>query len=209
MSDDPYCYPPDFKVLRNKLNLRNPVELDHAERLIVRNRAQQGVPKGDFDLRHLQAVHKHLFGGVYDWAGKVRTVEISKGGSQFQPKSFIETGVANVHRRIVAADYLKGSNRDGFAKQAGEIIGDLNHVHPFREGNGRTQLQFLNQLAERAGHRFDIQKLDRNAWMRASAKANDCDYTLMQDSIRDALNDGGRIRSEKRIVRNRDDGRGR
>lgn len=209
MSDDPYCYPPDFKVLRNKLNLRNPVELDRAERLIVRNRAQQGVPKGDFDLPHLQAIHQHLFGSVYDWAGKVRTVEISKSGSQFQMKSFIETGVANVHRRIVAAGYLKGTSRDEFAKRAGEFMGDVNHAHPFREGNGRTQLQFLNQLAEQAGHRFDIQKLDRKVWMHASAKANDCDYGLMQDSIRDALTDDGRTRLEKRVVRNRDDGRGR
>ena len=208
MSEDPYCYPPDFKVLRNKLNLRNSAELDRAERLIVQNRAQQGVPKGDFDLLHLQAIHQHLFGSVYDWAGKVRTVEISKGGSQFQPKSFIETGVVDIHRRIVASNYLKGTDRDDFAKRAGEIIGDLNHVHPFREGNGRTQLQFLNQLADRAGHRFDIQKLDRDTWMRASAKANDCDYTLMQDSIRRALDDG-RARSTRRIVRNRDDGRGR
>ncbi|WP_127116227.1 Fic/DOC family protein [Shimia sediminis] len=208
MSDETYCYPPDFTVLRNKLNIRDAESLDRAERLIVQNRSQQGVPSGDFDLPHLKAIHRHLFGAVYDWAGKVRTVEISKGDSQFQPKSFIEAGMKDIHGRIVAAGYFKGTDRDIFAQRGGEIIGDLNHVHPFREGNGRTQRLFLKQLADRAGHRFDIRKLDRDMWMEASARANDCDYTLMQESIRGALT-GDRSRSGKRIARARDTGRDR
>ncbi|MHA3914257.1 Fic/DOC family protein [Halovulum sp. GXIMD14793] len=152
MSDEVYCYPPDFNVLKNKLSLREADELDYFEREFVYARAMQEMPTGDFDLAHLCAIHRHLFQDVYDWAGQVRTVEISKGGSQFQPKAYIETGMTDVHCRILGQDYLRGLSPDEFSKQVGHIIGDVNYVHPFREGNGRTQLYFYKQLASRAGH---------------------------------------------------------
>ena len=147
MSDPVYCYPPDFIVLRNKLDIRDPDTLDKAERLHVRNRAEQGIPTGNFDLAHLKAIHGHIFQDVYDWAGQVRTVEISKDGSQFQTVRFIETGMADIHKRIVVARCFRGLGGDEFAKQVGLVMGDVNYVHPFREGNGRTQLQYLKQLA--------------------------------------------------------------
>jgi cell filamentation protein len=58
-------------------------------------------------------------------------------------RQYIQTGIADVQRRIVKAGYYKGSTAEGFAKESGIVIGDINHVHPFREGNGRTQLQYL------------------------------------------------------------------
>ena len=103
-----YCYPPDFTILRNKLNIRDLPTLEAAERQFVVQRLLEAMPKGDFDLEHLRAIHRHLFQDVYEWAGNVRTVEISKGSSQFLPRSFIETGMVDVHRRIVAANYFQG-----------------------------------------------------------------------------------------------------
>ena len=149
MSDDPYVYP-GTSVLKNKFNIRDQEELARAERLAVQARMEQGVPRGDFDLAHLRAIHRHLFQDVYDWAGEVRTVEISKGNSHFQPHGYVDQGMADVHRRIVEAGYLEGTEKAEFADKAGEIIGDINYAHPFREGNGRTQLHCLKQLAERA-----------------------------------------------------------
>jgi len=138
MSDEAYCYPPDFVVLKNKLDLRDAELLDRFERRAAAQRAAQGIPSGKFDLAHLRAIHRHLFQDVYDWAGELRTVEIAKGGNQFQFRQYITTGMADVHRRIVAAKFLKGLSARAFADKAGEIIGDINYVHPFREGNGRT-----------------------------------------------------------------------
>jgi len=138
MSDEVYCYPPDFSVLRNRLGLRDAIELDQHERELVLFRVKQGIPSGQFDLAHLRAIHRHLFQDVYDWAGELRTVEIAKGGNQFQFRQYISTGMADVHRRIVAAEFLKNMSGRAFADKAGEIIGDINYVHPFREGNGRT-----------------------------------------------------------------------
>lgn len=104
MSDTEYCYPPDYTVLRNKLGLRDAKELEFFEREFVMQRIAQGAPSGDFGLAHLQAIHRHLFQDVYEWAGEIRTVEIAKGGSQFQFRRFIETGMADIHRRLAARD---------------------------------------------------------------------------------------------------------
>lgn len=186
MSDDHYVYS-GTTVLRNKLDLRDPTQLDRVERRFARQRARAGIPRGDFDLRHLQAIHKHLFQDIYDWAGKVRTVEISKNGSQFQFRQYIETGMADVHRRIKQARYFQGTTRLQFAAEAGKIMGDVNYVHPFREGNGRVQLLYLKQLAQKAGHRLDLKKIDRESWMEASHRAHNADYSLMTKCIEKAL----------------------
>ena len=187
MSDRYYCYPPDFIVLRNRLDIRDGPALEAAERLFVAQRLLEPMPAGDFDLAHLKAIHRHLFRDVYAWAGEVRKVEIAKGGSRFQPRRFIETGMADVHRRILAAGHFQGTDPNRFAANAGPVLGDINHVHPFREGNGRTQLQFLKQLAVRAGHRLDLTRLDRAAWMNASQKSNMGDHRAMTRCIRQAL----------------------
>ena len=187
MSDRDYCYPPDFTVLRNRLDIRDARALEAAERALVAQRLVEPVPAGEFDLAHLKAIHRHLFQDIYAWEGEVRTVEIAKGASGFQPRRFIAAGMADVHRRIVAAEYFRGLGPDGFAAGAGSVLGDVNHVHPFREGNGRTQFQYLKQLAARAGHAIDLTRIDRAAWLDASRRSNTGDYEAMTHCIRQAL----------------------
>lgn len=203
MSDEFYCYPPDFKVLRNKFDIRDGSVLDHVERRIAADRISTGCPSGNFDLNHLRAIHDHIFQDVYDWAGSVRTVDMRKGGSQFMPRQFIETGMADVHRRIVEGNRLQGLSPDQFAAKAGEIIGDINHVHPFREGNGRTQLQYLSQLADQAGHPIDLRKIDREAWIDASIRSNDGDHDAMRACIRGAMEgdrERGGLKQTARVI---------
>jgi cell filamentation protein len=157
--------------------------LDYHERELVAVRAAQGIPKGRFDLEHLCAIHRHLFQDVYDWAGKVRTVEIVKGGSQFQFRRFIETGMADIHGRLVKAKFLHGLRQGELVGAASVIIGDLNYVHPFREGNGRTQLYYFEQLAEQAGHPIDLGLIDPVRWVEASRSAHRGDYSPMAEQI--------------------------
>lgn len=140
MSDRDYCYPPDFTVLRNKLDIRDTRTLDAAERQFVAQRLLETVPTGDFDLAHLGAIHRHLFQDIYEWAGEIRVVEIAKGDSRFQPRRFIEAGMADVHRHIVAAGYFQGTSPEAFADGVGPVLGDVNHVHAFREGNRSYRL---------------------------------------------------------------------
>lgn len=135
-------------------------------------RARQGIPSCNFDLNHLKAIHHHLFQEIFDWAGEIRTVEISKGGSQFQFRQFIATGMADVHRRLVVSDFLRGLSSADFATSAANIIGDVNYVNPFREGNGRTQMYYLKQLAEQAEHSIDLTRIDAKGWLDASKAAH-------------------------------------
>jgi len=187
VSDDPlYCHP-GTDVLRNRFGVTDAAELERLERLHTRQRLVEGTPSGDFDLAHLQAIHRHLFQDVYEWAGDIREVEISKGGSRFLPRRFIATGMADVHRRLVEHGFLRGLEADRFAAEAARIIGDVNHVHPFREGNGRTQLEYLRQLADGAGQDFSATRLDPERWMEASRKAQVGDYQPMAQAIRAAL----------------------
>ena len=150
-------------------------------------RTRQGIPTGKFDLAHLKAIHRHLFQDIYDWAGEIRTVEINKGGSQFQFRRFIGQGMSDVHSRLVAAKFGRKLKPDAFAALAGEIMGDVNYCHPFREGNGRTQLQYLKQLGAQAVHPVNLTKLDQASWIHASREAHNGRYDAMAAAIRVCL----------------------
>lgn len=201
--DRVYCYPPDYTVIRNKLDLRDAAALDRVERRLVSVRMTQDIPSGAFDLAHLRAIHHHLFQDVYEWAGALRTVEISKGGNQFQLLRYIETGMADVHRRLVARETLRGLSPHDFAQGAGEILGDVNYVHSFREGNGRTQLVYLRQLARQAGHDLDLRLIDRTTWMEASHRAHQHDFKPMAHCIAVALAGHGPERDDQTLKRPR------
>jgi cell filamentation protein len=185
-SEDPYVYA-GTDVLRNRLGIVDAERLNRVERRLATQKAKRGVPAGVFDLKHLCAIHRHLFQNIYDWAGELRTVEINKGGHQFQFQRYIQTGMSDVHRRLVQAKFLKGLEANEFARQAGVIIGDVNYVHPFREGNGRTQAQYLKQLAAQAGHELDLRRIDPALWIEASKASHGADYELMARVIRRAI----------------------
>jgi cell filamentation protein len=184
---DPYVYPDAPGVLQNKFELKDAAKLDAVERVHVAQRIKQRAPGGGFDLDHLKAIHKRLFQDVYAWAGKTRTVELAKGGDQFHLVAYIEIGMADIHRRPHQRKFLERSSAESFAREAAQIIGDLNYLHPFREGNGRTQLQYLKQLAKRAGHNIDLTRLQSKQWLDASRAAQPTDYEPMRQAIAGAL----------------------
>lgn len=183
-----YRYP-DSDVLRNRLGITDAGQLEHVEFLLVSQRLEEAIPKGNFDLPHLQKIHWHLFQDVYDWAGEIRKVDIGKGGFGFHPHGRIEMGMADVHKRLDQQSYLRGLHRDKFAVEAAEYIGDVNRLHPFREGNGRTQLQYLKQLGEQANHKIDLSRFERKSWIQASIEANKFETTRMADCINKSIVD--------------------
>jgi cell filamentation protein len=189
-ADDPYVYP-GTSILRNRLGITDPEFLDKQERSLVVLRGRRGVPRGSLDLTHLRAIHRHLFRDVYDWAGELRTVEISKDDQQFQFRQYIHTGMADVHRRLERSRFLRGLSAADFAAQAAVIVGDINYIHPFREGNGRTQLQYLKQLAAQAGHRLDLARIAGERWIAASISSHAADYRPMAEVISGALKPRG------------------
>ena len=180
-----YRYP-NSRVLRNRLDIRHPENLDEAERTFVTKRLLEEVPNGSFDLKHLRSIHKHLFQDIYEWAGELRQVDIAKS-DWFLPYDRIEMGVNDVHKRLSKQNFLRGLKMDEFSTQAGHILGDINYAHPFREGNGRTQTQYLKQLCVLAGHPIDLTKLSRDSWIEASIRSTRGDYKPMAIEIRNAL----------------------
>lgn len=184
--DDPYVHP-GTSILKNHFGITDPVNLDRIERSFVAQRITEGVPSGALDLSHLQAIHRHLFQDIYEWAGEIRTVEINKGAQQFQFRQYIHTGMADVHRRLVRSRFLTGLSRQDFAQQVAVIIGDVNYIHPFREGNGRAQLQYLKLLTERAGHPVDLARIDTKRWIEASQVSHAAAYALMARLIAEAI----------------------
>src|SRR5262249_12963421 len=128
-----------------------------------------------YDLAHLRAFHRHIFGDVYDWAGELRTVRIGKGGALFCPPDELLTTADEIFGRLAAADYLRGLQRAEFTDRLTELLADLDGLHPFREGNGRTQRAFLAQLARDAGYRLRWSRMDPATNATASRTARDGD----------------------------------
>jgi cell filamentation protein len=157
---DPLCYP-GTTILRNRLNIEDQAELDEFELALFLTRADEPVPAGNLDYEHYKAVHHHLFQDVYDWAGKFRTIRIGKGGNWFCYPEYIDQEMQRIFGQLDAADHLRGLSIEDFATRAAHILAEINAVHPFREGNGRTQLAFLAMLMENAGLSFNANQLDR------------------------------------------------
>jgi len=130
----------------------------------------RGVPLvGAYDRTHLQAIHKHIVQDVYEWAGKLRTVEIAKPGSPFFAfQRYVIPSLDTLTAQLKAEDHFRGLVADDFAIRAGHYLGEVNAIHPFREGNGRTQQEFVRALALEAGHRIAWAKVSREQMYAAS-----------------------------------------
>lgn len=163
---DPYCYEGTF-VLRNKAGLRTAAALEAFELEMTAERGEEPLPDGDFSPAHYRAVHHHLFQDVYAWAGQYRTARTSKGGNPFCYPEYIEPEMIRLFARLSGDAFRPGTSFTTFVTAAAEFLGDLNAIHPFREGNGRAQLSFLHLLARRAGHILDFSRLDPPTFMRA------------------------------------------
>ncbi|MCC6182413.1 MAG: Fic family protein [Bacteroidia bacterium] len=92
-------------------------------------------------------IHKHLFQDIYVWAGKKRLVEISKDGKQFFPISNFDNAFTYINQLITEFKKIPKDNKKELAEKLAEILDNINYLHPFREGNGRTQREFLRLLA--------------------------------------------------------------
>lgn len=159
---DPLCYP-GTSVLINKAELRSQADLDEFEFLMHLTRAEEPLPAGNLDYAHYKAIHRHLFQDVYEWAGEPRTIRIAKGGNWFCYPEHLEWHMARTFSNLSKANFLISLNDTDFAEKAAETISEINAGHPFREGNGRTQLAFLKLLVTRSGLPFhdDVLTPDR------------------------------------------------
>jgi cell filamentation protein len=168
--DDPYT-DPVTGILLNKLGLRTAGELESAEREITHAALillRESPVRPTSDLPHLCAIHQRIFGDLYEWAGQVRAVAIAKGNLFCLPQ-YIESSSADIFRALRGENFPRGLERHPFIDRLTYYLGEVNAVHPFREGNGRTQRAFFEQLARDAGFTVNWQHLDAARNVEASA----------------------------------------
>jgi cell filamentation protein len=138
--DDPYCYK-GTHVLKNRARLRDAKTLEAFELEMSTLRADEPLPEGRFTPAHYKRVHHHLFQDVYPWAGKYRTVRTSKGGNMFCYPEHITSSMDQLFEKLALAAFKPGASAADFLDGATGFLADVNAIHPFREGNGRSQLR--------------------------------------------------------------------
>lgn len=179
---DPYCYP-GTTVLKNIPGIRDQAALDAFEAISTTQRADEPLPKGRFGVTHYRAIHHHLFQDVYEWAGEFRTIRTSKGGNMFCYPENIEREMKSLFAALTGDRALRGLPSGAFSSKAAHALATLNAIHPFREGNGRSQTSFLVLLAIHAGHQPKLEKLDPVAYLQATIKSFHGDENSLADQI--------------------------
>jgi cell filamentation protein len=170
---DPYTYL-DCDVLRNRFGLKDQAQLDTMESSFAAIRAAElevDPIDGKFDLAHLQETHRRLFSDVYEWAGQLRQVDISKGDTRFANAGYLESAGQQLLRQLAKETNLRGLPPDELSTRLGHYLGEINVLHPFREGNGRTQREFIGQLARANGYRIDWDGVSQGEMVNASIEA--------------------------------------
>lgn len=172
-STDPYLYP-GTDVLKNLRDIRDSDILARFEAEATSRRIIQLINApvlGSFDTARLKAIHKHIFQDVYTWAGQFRTVNISKGDHLFGAATFVEPAVNDLLQKLSAENYLQAVDPKVFANRAGYFLSEINAAHPFREGNGRTQREFIRELGLHAGFEIDWSRITREQMIAASRES--------------------------------------
>lgn len=166
------CYP-GTTCLVNKLGIQDELALAETEAAVVLGKAslldQQPIPCV-FDFDHYKRIHQFLFCDLYDWAGQIRTINLSKKGTAFVPAAEIESCAVACFKRLAEFSGEGMSHRE-LAEEVADFYHTVNMLHPFREGNGRTQRIFFTQWIRSLGYDFDLSSVDPDAFMIATIYA--------------------------------------
>ncbi|HEX9153702.1 MAG TPA: Fic family protein [Candidatus Saccharimonadales bacterium] len=189
---DPYI---DFKtgVLKNLLGVTSTEELEAAEADITAA-AIASMPDdtalGNFDLEHLKNIHWELFNTIYSWAGEIRTVEIAKENTRFANSDAIEQAAKALFEELHNENLLDGLSRDKYIQRLAHYYSEVNILHPFREGNGRTERAFFSQFVAVVGRRLAWERMDSDENLHACIAAYEGDekrLVTMLDGLLESL----------------------
>ncbi|MDD2208788.1 MAG: Fic family protein [Bacilli bacterium] len=192
-----YCYP-NTGVLINKLNITNDKDLYEAEMELVAYSTTSLVQtpiKDNFDFNHLKKIHQRLFEKVYDWAGTPRTCAIAKKDLFCLPQ-YIDNYANIIFNKLKKENYFLTYDFDKKISCLVELFAEVNALHPFREGNGRTQREFIEELAKINGINLDLTGVDKMNMIIASHESINGDYdklTMMFNKCSRALSKENQI----------------
>ena len=183
-----YCYK-DSDVLVNKFDIRDNKKLEEIERKIVLAKLyelRQNNRIGDFDVNHFVGIHKFLFEDIYPFAGLFRTENIAKGNFSFAEWEYIEDELKRILDQLKEENYLQNLDREMFIKRLSYYMAELNVLHPFREGNGRTIREFIRQLAYKNGYVLNLKNIKPKDMLDACIRSV-VDTTDLENIISECL----------------------
>lgn len=183
-----YCYP-DSDVLKNRLNIRDHAELKQAEEEFVAVKQLvllQDPINGRFTMNHLLRIHRFLFEDVYPFAGHLRREQISKGDTLFYPPDLIERELRRVFQEIHEREMLRETEAQAQLRNLSHVMAELNIIHPFREGNGRSIRELIRCMALMYGLFINWGNTDRDTLMDAAVASVD-DDTAFCDVLKQCL----------------------
>lgn len=183
-----YCYPQSY-VLKNKLNLRDYDILKEAETEFVTARLLELEIKpiaGLFDKKHLYSIHKYLFQDIYDFAGKTRKEDISKGNTKFCVYLYIDDQLDELFAKLNRQGVNKGSSNEDKIGYLAFAMAELNIIHPFREGNGRSIREFIRVYALHLGFTIDWSRVNRHTMLDAMIESV-FDYGDLMQCLSDCI----------------------
>lgn len=187
--DSKYCYE-NSNVLKNKVGIKDNETLSMVEREVTAHRYAELQSKGitgNFDLKHLQQIHAFLFQDIYEWAGDIRTVDISKG-VQFCLCQYIKTEFDKIYSQLKDDNFLIGiSDKHTIVQKLSYYLSEINAIHPFREGNGRTQRIFCEQLCLNTPYLLNFSNATEQEMLEASYNSFYGKYELMEKLIEKCL----------------------
>lgn len=168
-----YCYE-NSGTLKNKLDIRDYKQLEKYEAKITAAKSLglriKGI-MGDFDKKHYISIHKYLFEDIYPFAGEFREENIGKGEFRFASFEYIEPELDRLLNELKQENFLAGLSKQELAKRLAYYLSELNVLHPFREGNGRTNREFIRQLALKNGYVLNLKNTPPQEVLNASIKS--------------------------------------
>ena len=183
-----YCYK-DSDVLVNKFDIHDNKKLEEIERKIVLAKLyelRQNHQIGNFDITHFVGIHKFLFEDIYPFAGLFRNENIAKGNFSFAEWEYIEEQLKKLLDKLKEENYLQELDRNTFIKRLSYYIAELNVLHPFREGNGRTIREFIRQLAYKNGYVLNLKNINPKDMLYACIRSV-VDTTQLENIISECL----------------------
>jgi cell filamentation protein len=188
--NDIYCYE-NTNVLINKFDIHDPILLNNAERQITALKIaefEKSPVSGKLDLPYLKKIHKFIFEDIYNWAGEIREGDfLIKGDSIFCRAMYIESMAADIYNKLKSEAFLKNLNKSDFISRLAFYMGEINALHPFREGNGRTARIYFRQLCKNAGYQLNFHKIKKEDLIKADIMAFSRDYTLLETLLDRAI----------------------
>lgn len=177
---------PKTGLLRNKQDITDKDVLLFVESGAVTKRLQE-LYENPIKIKGIDSlfeIHKHLFQDIYEWAGKKRVVEISKDGKQFFPTSHFDNAFRYINQLIAEFNDIPADNKKMLADKLAEILDNVNYLHPFREGNGRTQREFLRLLALEKGLNLNLNPPDnKSVYERYMKGAIESDVNMLTELL--------------------------